>query len=218
MTGNLISILFLGFIIGIKHSLEPDHMLAVSTIASKTKKWWRASLAGVFWGIGHTMTLFTVGMILILTKGEISEVWSMSLEFLVGIMLVYLGITSVIVLKKDSHHYVDSKSHERFSPLKSMIIGFIHGLAGSATMVLLTMSTVETPWEGALYIFIFGIGTVVGMLCFTTIIGIPFIFSKNKRGINHFLIRLTGTVSTVFGIYYIYNLGVTEGLFKMWIQ
>lgn len=98
------------------------------------------------------------------------------------------------------------------------IIGFIHGLAGSAAMVLLTMSTVTTVWEGAIYILIFGVGTIIGMLVFTTIIGIPFVYSKKNIGLNRMITQGTGAISFLFGIYYMYNLGVNEGLFQMWVQ
>lgn len=220
MIASFLSILFLGFILGIKHSIEPDHVIAVSTIASKSKKLWRSTLAGVYWGIGHTITLFIVGMIMIFMKGQLSDTWTMTLEFLVGIMLVYLGITSMFVYKKYSNHQEhDTVEPEKASFLKSMIIGAVHGIAGSAAMVLLTMSTVSTVWEGAVYILIFGVGTIVGMLCITTIIGIPFVMSTKKSvGLNRLLTQMAGTVSFVFGIYYMYNLGVTEGLFKIWVQ
>ncbi|WP_028391926.1 HoxN/HupN/NixA family nickel/cobalt transporter [Bacillus cihuensis] len=235
---SFLSILALGFVLGIKHAIEPDHIIAVSTIASQSKKLLRSSLAGVFWGIGHTATLFIVGIILIFMKGEIPEEWAMSLEFLVGIMLVYLGVTTFLSFKnihihehehnreehKHVHSHVHSGQHEhkhhqkKVSYLKSSLIGLVHGLAGSGAMVLLTMSTVQDVWEGAIYILIFGIGTVVGMLFFTTIIGIPFVFSATKLSLNKIFTQITGVVSTVFGIYYMYNLGVTEGLFKLWIQ
>src|SRR5690625_5293200 len=101
---SLLSILTLGFILGIKHAIEPDHVIAVSTIASQSKKLLRSSLAGVYWGIGHTATLFIVGIILIIMKDEISEKWALSLEFLVGMMLVYLGITTFNSFKKTRLH------------------------------------------------------------------------------------------------------------------
>ena len=222
---SFLSILALGFVLGIKHAIEPDHVIAVSTIASQSKKLLRSSLAGVFWGIGHTATLFIVGVILIFMKGEISEKWAMSLEFLVGIMLVYLGITTILSLKNihihqhehDGEEHKHNHQHKNVSYLKSMLIGLVHGLAGSGAMVLLTMSTVNSAWEGAIYILIFGAGTVIGMLFFTTIIGIPFIISAKKLSLNKILTQITGVISTVFGIYYMYNLGVTEGLFKLWI-
>lgn len=235
---GLLSILGLGFVLGIKHAIEPDHVIAVSTIASQSKKLVRSSLAGVFWGIGHTATLFIIGIVLILMKGEIPEKWAMSLEFLVGIMLVYLGITTILSFKnihlhkhehdgalhKHVHSHDHSGTHEhqhqhkKVSYLKSMLIGLVHGLAGSGAMVVLTMSTVNSAWEGAVYILIFGAGTVIGMLFFTTLIGIPFVFSAKKFSLNKTLTQVTGVISTVFGIYYMYNLGVTEGLFKLWIQ
>lgn len=243
MTGGILveisffSILALGFVLGIKHAIEPDHVIAVSTIASQTKKLFRSSLAGVFWGIGHTATLFIVGIILIFMKEEIPEEWAMSLEFLVGIMLVYLGITTILSFKSihlhrhnhdgEDHKHVHSHEHtsehdhnhqhKNVSYLKSMFIGLVHGLAGSGAMVLLTMSTVNNAWEAAIYILIFGAGTVIGMLFFTTIIGIPFVFSAKKLSLNKTLTQVTGVISIAFGIYYMYNLGVTEGLFKIWI-
>jgi len=224
---SFLSILALGFVIGIKHAIEPDHIIAVSTIASQSKKLFRSSLAGVFWGIGHTATLFIVGIILLIMKGQIPEKWAMSLEFLVGIMLVYLGISTITSLKKihvhqHEHDSDTSNKHENqqknLSYIKSMVIGLVHGLAGSGAMMLLTMSTVKSVLESAIYILIFGFGTVLGMLFFTTILGIPFIFSAKRLRLNKTLTQITGVISTVFGIYYMYNLGVAEGLFKMWLQ
>ena len=230
MEATLLSVLALGFILGIKHAIEPDHVIAVSTIASQSKKLWHASLAGVFWGIGHTATLFIIGIILILLKGEIPEKWAMSLEFLVGIMLVYLGVKTIFSFKNihihhhqhdgDDHKHVHSHQnsgehnhkhqHKKTTYLQSMFIGLVHGLAGSGAMVLLTMSTVKSIGEAAIYILIFGAGTVIGMLFFTTIIGIPFVLSKKNKTISRPLGIVTGVISTVFGVYYMYNLGVNE--------
>ncbi|WP_088103621.1 sulfite exporter TauE/SafE family protein [Halalkalibacter urbisdiaboli] len=214
---GLLSILGIGFILGIKHAIEPDHVIAVSTIASQSKKLFKSSLAGVFWGLGHTLTLFIIGMVIILMKGTISDAWAMSLEFLVGMMLVYFGYVAMTSYQKAKRKQGEIINHKGFY-LKSMFIGLIHGLAGSAAMVLLTMSTVESLLEGALYILIFGVGTVIGMLVFTTILGIPFVLSQNKLVINRVLTQVTGFISLVFGVYYMYNLGITEGLFKMWMQ
>src|SRR3954449_161753 len=170
---TLFSVLAIGFLLGIKHAIEPDHVIAVSTIASKSRKLWDASLAGVFWGIGHTATLFTIGIILILMKDDISHKWSMSLEFLVGIMLVYLGITSFLSSRKNKQHAHLQEEHSEndqlnkreLSYFKSLFIGFVHGLARSAAMVLLTMSAVDSLWQGSLYILIFGVGTTIWYAC-----------------------------------------------------
>lgn len=251
---GLLSLLGIGFILGIKHAIEPDHVIAVSTIASQSKNLWRSTLSGVFWGVGHTATLFLVGLVLILTKNSISDTWSGSLEFVVGIMLVYLGINSLLVIRKKAadgkSHVHGSKKHahrkihthsakihthgsethvhgvftdpstpprNKISYMKSTIIGMIHGLAGSAAMVLLTMSTVTTVWDGAVYIICFGMGTIAGMLFFTTLLGIPFVLSSNHKRVNMSLTSIMGVVSILFGLYYMYNLGVTEGLFALWM-
>ncbi|MFJ8069228.1 urease accessory protein UreH [Peribacillus sp. NPDC096447] len=212
MEMSLLLVLAIGFVLGIKHALEPDHIIAVSTIASQSKKIWKSSLAGVFWGIGHTLTLLVFGVILILLKNEIPEAWAMSLEFLVGIMLVYLGITTIFSWKQTKRH-----DHTgRTTYLKSMLVGIVHGLAGSAAMVLLTLSTIDAAWQGAIYIIIFGVGTCIGMLLFTTILSIPFVTSSSSKKVNRLLIRLTGVISTLFGIYYMYNLGINEELFSVW--
>lgn len=217
---TLFSVLALGFILGIKHAVEPDHVIAVSTIASQSKKLWHASLAGVFWGIGHTATLFLIGILLIFLKEDISDKWSMSLEFLVGIMLVYLGTVSMLSIRDKSGDNQPGQPNRNWnkknSYLKSLLIGTIHGLAGSAAMVLLTMSTVNSVWHGALFILIFGVGTVAGMLFFTTVIGIPFILSIKRFSLSRGLVLATGALSTIFGIYYMYNLGFNEGLFSLW--
>ncbi len=217
MEVSFLSILALGFVLGIKHAIEPDHVIAVSTIASQSKKLLRSSLAGVFWGIGHTATLFLTGIILIMMKGEIPEKWAMSLEFLVGIMLVYLGMTTILSFKNlhVHQHEHDGEAHKhlhltrievnmhtavnRVSYVKSMLIGFIHGLAGSGAMVLLTMSTVNSVWESAIYILIFGAGTVLGMLFFTTIIGLPFIFSAKNLSVNKTITQITGGLAQYLG-------------------
>ncbi|GAA3312506.1 hypothetical protein GCM10020331_000420 [Ectobacillus funiculus] len=117
---------------------------------------------------------------MVLMKGELSDKWAMSLEFLVGVMLVSLGMRSMLFYKKNINIKQADHSPERASLIKVTLIGFIHGLAGSAAMVVLTMSTVSTVWECILYIVIFGAGTILGMLTFTTIIGIPFVYSKKK--------------------------------------
>lgn len=219
MTGSLLSILLLGFLLGIKHAIEPDHVIAVSTIASKSKDIKRSVFAGVYWGIGHTSTLLIFGMFLIIAKNTITDKVAMSLEFLVGIMLVTLGMSSIGSIKKRVHHHThehDQKEHNR-SHLKSFFIGLVHGLAGSAAMVLLTMSTVSSAWQGALYILIFGCGTIVGMLSFSTVIGLPFVLTSGKQ-VNRYLNNLAGIISILFGIYYMYNLGVNEGLFSLWFS
>lgn len=231
---SLMMTLIIGFTLGIKHSLEPDHVITVSTIVSRTKKLWSSCVVGIFWGIGHTVTLFVVGMIFIFMKKEIPIELALTMEFAVGVLLVYLGMTSFLFPERknvDCHshehdgnkhkhyHYqnIDHKhSHKEMTHLKSVFIGLVHGLSGSAAMILLTMSTVKNYWEASIYIIIFGIGTVIGMMLCTLLIGIPFAVSSNNRRVNLVFTRIAGIISTVFGVYYMLDLGINEGLFRLW--
>lgn len=239
MEWGFISIILFGLLLGCKHAIEPDHVIAVSTIASQSRIWWRAALAGVYWGIGHTLTLLVVGVTLLLLKQEIPAGWQMSLEFAVGIMLVALGANSLYAYRRGGvhvhehqhdgtvhrhfHTHREGELHEhrhsrRFFYIKSMLIGFVHGLAGSGAMLLLTMETVESVGQAAAYISVFGVGTVFGMLLCSTAIGLPFLLSSAKPAAQRGLTTVTGAVSTLFGVYYMYDLGVTQGLFRLWFS
>jgi ABC-type nickel/cobalt efflux system permease component RcnA len=235
---ELLSVLAFGILLGMKHAIEPDHVIAVSTIASQSQNLWRASLAGVFWGIGHTATLLAVGLLLLLLKHEIPEELSMTLEFAVGIMLVYLGVNALFQFRQrkvhahphlhdgmehnhfHSHEHISGHDHRhhRVSYRKSVFVGFVHGLAGSAAMMLLTLETVDTMWQALSFILIFGLGTILSMLMFTTAISVPFLISRGKPAFHRLLMRTTGAFSAVFGVYYMYGIGVTDGLFLMWLS
>lgn len=231
---NFLSILAIGFILGIKHALEPDHVIAVSTMVSNTKRLSSSSIIGVFWGIGHTITLFIVGMVFILMKKEIPSEMTLFLEFAVGVMLVYLGIrnyalaekkhihshehTHAGILHKNFHRKNTQHKHinNRIPYLKSAFIGLVHGLSGSAAMVLLTMALVKDPWQAGTYIILFGLGTIIGMLLCTMVIGIPFALSNKKMSIA--LNRFASVVSSIYGIYYMYDLGTNQGLFSILVK
>lgn len=209
LVSTVLPILLFGFVLGIKHATEPDHVIAVSTIASRTNKLSLSSLAGVFWGIGHTVTLFVIGMVIIGMEQQIPETTAMWLELVVGVMIVVLGITSfrsayMIPIRKEMNI-----NHLH---LKSTLIGIIHGLAGSAGMVLLTLTTVDNRWQALLFILIFGVGTIIGMMLFTTFLGLPFIWMKQKQTIYQFIVKVVSLISIIYGLYYMYNIGIEEGL------
>lgn len=201
---GLLSILLLGFTLGIKHATEPDHVIAVSTIASQTKRLSRSTLAGVFWGLGHTAMLLLIGVTVFVFGQNIPEKLALSLEFFVGIMLVYLGLNGFKSGKK-----LKEGEKQHFHK-KSFIIGVIHGLAGSAAMVLLTATKAQTGMEAFFFILIFGAGTILGMLLFTTFLGLPFLITS-RQSIPLFLARAASAISILYGLYYMYE--VSSGLF-----
>lgn len=209
-----------GFLLGIKHSFEPDHVIAVSTLVTEHKKSRIAALVGTFWGIGHTTTLFTIGLIVLILKVSIPEKLSLLGEFMVGIILILLGLSAIFqerfVIHTHHHTHEDTKhthlhahsehdnasSHRR----KSFLVGVFHGLAGSGALMVLVLTTVRTLLEGVYYMLLFGLGSTLGMTLMSFLIGLPLSYSSKKYiNAEKSLRNLAGGVSIVFGIFIMYS-------------
>ena len=214
------SVLLIGFVLGLQHAVEADHLAAVSTIVSERKNLLTASIIGGLWGVGHTISLFVVGIVVIFLKLQISESTETRLEAVVGAMLVILGLNALRKLfaaekvhvhshehGSRAHVHIHSHensaatpSHHRFS-IRSVIIGMVHGLAGSAALMLLVVPTIASPWVAILYILVFGIGSIGGMMAMSFLIGLPFHFTANKFEFLNKAIRLcAGIFSLGLGV------------------
>lgn len=222
---STVSVLVLGFVLGLRHATEADHLAAVSTIVSEKKNLFTASVVGGLWGIGHTISLFAVGLLVILLKLQISETVENRLEAVVGVMLVLLGLNAFRKLfqaeKVHFHthehgghahthvhtHNVESKeeSHHRFSP-RSLVVGMVHGLAGSAALMLMVVPTISSPLLAMVYILIFGIGSIGGMMLMSLLIGLPFHFTAGRFAKLNSIIRFcAGIFSVGLGVSIIYE-------------
>lgn len=183
--------LVLGFILGVKHAFEADHVVAVSTIVSELKSPFKAAVVGAFWGIGHTTTLFLVGIVVLLLRVSIPQNLSLSLEGLVGVMLIILGIRIF-----NNKSLINYKSHH-----VPFLVGLVHGLAGSGVLMILVLSTIPTLMVGLFYILLFGVGSIMGMSLVSFLIGIPFSYSSSKfPKIEKNLRLLSGFFSILFGL------------------
>lgn len=219
------SVLVIGFVLGLQHATEADHLAAVSTIVSEKKNLLTASIVGGLWGIGHTISLFAVGILVIFLKLQISETVEARLEASVGVMLVLLGINALRKLfqaskvhlhthEHDGHrhahihaHHEDrtDTSHHRLSP-RSVAIGMVHGLAGSAALMLLVVPTISSPAIALAYILIFGIGSIGGMMAMSFLIGLPFHFTAGRFELLNRGIRfIAGIFSLGLGFSIIYE-------------
>lgn len=237
MTPTLIATLGLGFILGLKHALDADHIVAISTIVGEHKSISRSSLIGTFWGLGHTVSLFIVGLLVILLRLAIPPKVALAMEFGVAVMLVLLGVNVIrkffrerkVHIHEHEHdgfihthiHLHESKAEEthRHNHLikfgsKPFLVGMVHGLAGSAALMLLVLATIPSPLAGIYYILIFGLGSVGGMLMMSSLISIPFILTANRFTlINEGIKVLAGVSSLAFGIFLGWHIGFVEGLF-----
>jgi len=236
MEASLYAAFCLGLILGIKHALDADHVIAVSTIVSEHQSLKWASLIGVSWGLGHTATLFVVGLFVIGLRLTISPRVALGLEFLVAVMLVFLGVSILwrsfvserLHLHAHAHnpeththfhlHENTQENHSHRHPFNLMrrpfLIGLVHGLAGSAALMLLVLTTIPSPLAGLAYILIFGFGSVGGMLALSSLIGLPFILTARRFALFNRWIRIgAGTASVAFGLFLGWEIGFQQGLF-----
>jgi len=258
---SFLSIIAMGFFLGMRHATDPDHVIAVSTIVSHQRKVGRAAWTGIFWGIGHTLTIFLVGAVIILFGAVIPTRIGLSMEFSVGLMLVILGIMNIssffraipvaqaphaesAVVHSHAHshgdyvhthphgHSPDSHPHNPdqtpvtmldrlfgniglYQQLRPLVIGIVHGLAGSAAVALLVLTTIRNPRWAVAYLLVFGAGTVAGMMLITMSLASALNFMG--RGSKIFSRRLglaAGVLSLVFGLVVAWQIGFGAGLFS----
>ncbi len=237
VAGSTLGVLGLGFFIGLKHAVEGDHLAAVSTIVAERKSVWSSAIVGGLWGLGHTISLVLAGVAVLLLDFKISEQSERILEFGVGVMLLLLGLNVVRKIIKGGKVHIHKHDHGKhghvhphihlpesddapkthhgmtFSP-RSILIGMVHGLAGSAALMLIVIPTIESKSLGLLYILIFGIGSIGGMIIMSFLVGLPFHLTASRfNRMNALLQGTAGIVSIAFGLIIIYEKGITEGLF-----
>lgn len=232
-----ITVLALGFLLGLKHATDADHIVAVTTIVTRQKKLTHAALVGAVWGIGHTLMIIVVGVALILFHISIPEQTQLLFELIVAIALIVLGMLNVsgatqsLMHRFGPHQHLHAHDETRVHPhnhladvigtvglfhfIRPLIVGLIHGLAGSAAITLLILGSITDGRMAALYLGIFGLGTITGMMLVTTLMGIPILAgSKKFEKFDSIVTRLSGYLSILYGVYFGYHLIVTQGLFR----
>lgn len=252
---NLLSIVLLGFFLGMRHATDPDHVIAVTTIVSRERRLGSAMVIGAVWGIGHSMTILLIGGAIIVFDVAIPPRLGLSMEFAVALMLILLGVLNITGLLRwinqtfrssaggvvhahphrhgahvhtHVHIHEDEHGHEPplrwidatlnrlglFAILRPLIVGVVHGLAGSAAIALLVLTAIPSPVWAVLYLLVFGIGTIVGMMLITAANAVPFVTTaRHFSVVNRYLGVASGLVSLGFGLFLAYQIGVVGGLF-----
>lgn len=220
MTGFL-AIAALGFFLGMRHATDADHVIAISTIVARQGNARSVALIGAVWGVGHTLTILVVGGGIILLGWVIPPRVGLTLELSVGAMLIILGIINLTgVLGRIPRRVPPHPSSPDFGApglyqtLRPLVVGIVHGLAGSAAVALLVLATISDPTWGILYLLVFGSGTIAGMTLITVVIAWPIAytgvrFSRFNRGLR----VASGLVSLGFGLLLAYQVGIVDGLF-----
>ena len=257
---DTIPIIVLGFLLGMRHATDPDHVIAVTTIVSRQASAWRAALIGTLWGIGHTVTIALVGGAIILFGLVIPPRVGLAMEFSVALMLILLGILTLTGTMQrvtgmlaswsgpagiHSHlhthdDYVHTHTHAHgpeahghpedttplsrldrllgglglYQAIRPLVVGLVHGLAGSAAVALLVLATIRDPWWAIGYLLLFGVGTIAGMMLITAAIGVPFAYTARRSvTIHRYLGLASGLLSLGFGLFLAFQIGLVDGLF-----
>jgi hypothetical protein len=178
------SALGIGLLLGLRHATEPDHVVAVAAIASREKSVRGASLIGTSWGVGHALVLWLIGGLVLAARWEPPVLLSSLAECLVGVLLVALGADTLRrtlqrrrMSSLDEHHLARPGRSIR----QSFFMGTVHGLAGSAAAVLLALTAARTPWHATVYLVLFGVGILLGMLVLTTLFAVPMRWARGAR-------------------------------------
>jgi high-affinity nickel-transport protein len=222
---NIAAILALGFFLGMRHATDPDHVVAVSTIVSRARSLRAAAPIGLFWGIGHTVTVVLIGGAIAVFGLVIPPRAGLAMEGMVAVMLVILGAAAILgVVRSDRvhphrHEAVGETEHRlrpqlRRGSMRPFVVGLVHGMAGSAAVALLVAGTIRNPWWAILYLVVFGAGTLAGMLVVTTAIAVPVTAAASRfERLRGLLGAGTGMASIAFGMVLIYEVGFVHGLF-----
>jgi hypothetical protein len=258
---SVLAILAVGFVLGMRHATDPDHVIAISTIVSRERSIVKSGWIGILWGIGHTLTILLVGAAIILFGLVIPVRLGLTMEFSVGLMLILLGVLNLSGAMKwlsekfspahpqvtgshahihehgsDLHlhwhsHQPGSEHHGEglepprwirvsatrlglFHTLRPLFVGLIHGLAGSAAVALLVLTRIREPRWAVLYLLLFGVGTIAGMMLITVAISFPVSFVGYRFAwLNKSLVFGSGLLSLGFGFVVCYQIGFVDGLF-----
>jgi high-affinity nickel-transport protein len=225
------SVIVLGFLLGMRHATDVDHVLAIATIVSRERMVRLAALIGALWGLGHTLTIMVVGVPIVVLNWVVAPRLGLAMEFVVGLMLMLLGLRNLIVHTHPHGPVPVSHPHgPQDTPLgrldrtfaglgvyqaaRPIVVGIVHGLAGSAAVALLVLTTIQDPDWAVAYLLVFGFGTVAGMMLITTAIALPFAGTAPSSVNTHRHLRVvTGWLSFGFGLFLAYRIGVADGLF-----
>lgn len=206
--------LFVTFItsllLGMRHATDPDHVVAVTTIVTSERSLAKAARIGALWGLGHSLTILLVGGAIIVFKVVFSVRLGLSMELTVAVMLIVLGVLNLVNA---------GAPPAPVSPARPVFIGVVHGLAGSAAAALVLVPLIDDPRFAALYLLVFGLGTIVGMSMVTLAIAAPVLAAGAPTARVQRSLRIaSGAVSVVFGLYLAQKVGMAEGLFGLLIE
>jgi high-affinity nickel permease len=227
--------LALGFVLGLRHALDADHVAAVATFATEERNLWRSSLIGAYWGAGHTAALLVFGAVIVALRLVVTERLSQFLEFAVGCMLIVLGANVLRKLTRETAIHVHTHEHDgtAHSHLhvhlasgehahrhhvvrvagRPFVVGVVHGLAGTAAVLLLVVGAIPSALLALGTILIFGAGTIGGMMAMSVLMSVPLAYAAGRVKTAERVLRFAaGAFSLGFGVFLAWDVGFIQAL------
>jgi high-affinity nickel-transport protein len=214
----------LGTLLGIRHALEPDHLTAVSTLVTGERSSVRAAMLGASWGVGHTLSLVAVGAVLVMLRAEMPARVADLFELFVAVMLVALGVRAIAIAARQGptgpththHHGHVVHKHAGTTPhvhvgqwtlaRRPLIVGAVHGLAGSGALTALVLATLSSTAARITYMTLFGLGSTFGMALLSGLLGWPLAKIGTNGAIARAMSVVVGCVSIGLGLFWAYPL------------
>jgi ABC-type nickel/cobalt efflux system permease component RcnA len=216
---SLDSLLALGFLLGLRHAMEADHLAAISTIVTERRSLLSASFVGAFWGLGHTLALLIAGVGVLLLRVQLTDRMAHVFELGVGVMLIFLGADVLRTLTRrgashtHEHTAVAPHSHaDGWRVSRPLLVGMVHGLAGSAPLLVLTLTVMSSPVAAFSYIAVFGVGSIMGMTIMSVLVSVPARLTVQFARTNLALRGLSGLFSVGLGLFIVYENAVVNRL------
>ena len=227
-----LALLGFGFVLGLRHALDVDHLAAVSTIVGRGRTLWRSALVGAAWGLGHTASLLAVAVGVVALHTEIPPALAQGLELAVAAMLVVLGIRLLATVVRGGalhahvhthghgphihpHLHADARDDHDHVPggRRSFLVGLVHGLAGSASVMLSVVATIPNPALALVYVAVFGVGSIGGMMAMSTLMGVPSMVTATRfQSADRWLRAGAAVASVVVGLDLAWGIGRDSGL------
>ncbi len=216
----------LGFVLGLRHATDTDHVVAVTALVSRERSFGSALALGGFWGLGHMLTLLAIGGAIVACGLVIPPQVGLWLEMAVAVMLVLLGAANLGARAAARAEPVqaaaapsrDAAARAGFGVWlrrgsRSLVVGAVHGLAGSAAVALLVLTAERRVLPALGYLALFGAGTVLGMLLVTATFVVPLrVATARFASLERAVARATGVLSVVVGLFLAYRIGFVDGL------
>jgi len=237
------SVLLIGLLLGLQHATEADHLAAVATLATRSETLGQALRQGLAWGVGHTLTLLAFAGAMLVLGQAVSPAWADLLESAVGLMLVLLGLDVLRRLRRERIHFhlhehpraeapalrhfhahshrgegphgasPHRHAHPAPWPFRALLVGVMHGLAGSAALVLLSMQAAPGVALGLGYIALFGLGSIAGMALLSVAVAMPLRASARRLTTLHLVMQLAVSLGSIgLGLAMVARLGSLPGL------